>query len=131
MMRDGMRMPQGQRQPGLKDLLERLRQRRQQQLNRFDLGSSLDDIKRKLDQILQTERQGIDRRLNEAREGAQKGQVPDATLQKFEKLAERNRGELDKLPPDPAGASARCRSTTSSTPREEQFEICSPRCASR
>ena len=103
MMRDGMRMPQGQRQPGLKDLLERLRQRRQQQLNRFDLGSSLDDIKRKLDQILQTERQGIDRRLNETREGAQKGQVPDSTLQKFEKLAERNRGELDKLPPDPGG----------------------------
>jgi len=103
MMRDGMRMPQGQRQPGLKDLLERLRQRRQQQLDRYDLGSSLEDIKRKLDQILQTERQGIDRRLNEAREGAQKGQVPDSTLKKFEKLAERNKGELDKLPPDPGG----------------------------
>jgi uncharacterized protein with von Willebrand factor type A (vWA) domain len=103
MMRDGMRMPQGQRQPGLKDLLERLRQRRQQQLDRYDLGSSLEDIKRKLDQILQTERHGIERRLNEAREGAQKGQVPDATLKKFEKLAKRNTGELDQLPPDPAG----------------------------
>jgi uncharacterized protein with von Willebrand factor type A (vWA) domain len=103
MMRDGMRMPQGQRQPGLKDLLDRLRQRRQQQLDRYDLGSSLDDIRRKLDQILQTERQGIDRRLDEAREGAQKGQVPGETLKKFEQLAQRNKGELDKLPPDPAG----------------------------
>jgi uncharacterized protein with von Willebrand factor type A (vWA) domain len=103
MMRDGLRMPQGRRQPGLKDLLDRLRQRRQQQLERYDLGSSLDDIRRKLDQILQTERQGIDRRVNEAREGAQKGQVPPSTLQKFEQLARRNRGELDRLPPDPAG----------------------------
>jgi uncharacterized protein with von Willebrand factor type A (vWA) domain len=103
MMRDGLRMPQGQRQPGLKDLLERLRQRRQQQLQKYDLGSSLDDIKRKLDQILQTERQGIDKRLGEAREGAEKGQVPEATLKKFEKLAERNKAELDKLPPDPGG----------------------------
>jgi uncharacterized protein with von Willebrand factor type A (vWA) domain len=103
MMREGLRQPGGQRQPGLKDLLERLRQRRQQQLNRYDLGSSLEDIKRKLDQILQTERQGIDRRLDEARQGARRGQVPDDTLKKFEKLATRNRSELDRLPPDPAG----------------------------
>ena len=103
MMRDGLRMPQGRRQPGLKDLLDRLRQRRQQQLERYDLGSSLDDIRRKLEQIVQTERQGIDRRMTEAREGAQKGQVPPSTLQKFEQLAQRNRGELDRLPPDPAG----------------------------
>jgi uncharacterized protein with von Willebrand factor type A (vWA) domain len=103
MMRDGLRPPQGQRMPGLKDLLEKLRQRRQQQMNRYDLGSSLDDIKRKLEQILQTERQGMERRLGEAREGAKKGQVPDATLKKFEKLADRNTQALDRLPPDPAG----------------------------
>jgi uncharacterized protein with von Willebrand factor type A (vWA) domain len=103
MIRDGLRMPQGQRQPGLKDLLERLRQRRQQQLDRYDLGSSLDDIRKKLDEILKAERQGIDRRLDEARQGAQKGQVPKPTLDKFEKMAERNKGELDRMPPDPAG----------------------------
>src|SRR5207302_9805574 len=49
------------------------------------------------------ESEGIDRRLDEAREGAQEGRVPKPSLQKFEKLAERNKGALDRLPPDPAG----------------------------
>ena len=70
MMRQGFRPPQGQRMPGLKDLLERLRHRRQEQLDRYDPGSSLEDIAHKLDQIIQTEREGIERRLGEAREGA-------------------------------------------------------------
>jgi uncharacterized protein with von Willebrand factor type A (vWA) domain len=103
LMRDGLKPPQGQRIPGLKDLLERLRRQRQERLERYDLGSSLEDIKRKLDQILQTERAGIERRLGEAREGAERGQVPKETLKKFEKLADRNTKELDRLPPDPAG----------------------------
>jgi len=103
LMRDGLRPPQGQRIPGLKDLLERLRRQRQERLERYDLGSSLEDIKRKLDQILQTERSGIERRLGEAREGAERGQVPKETLNKFEKLADRNTKALDRLPPDPAG----------------------------
>ena len=103
MMREGLRPPQGSRVPGLKDLLEKLRRRRQQQLERYDLGSSLDDIKRKLDQILQTERSGIERRLGEAREGARQGKLPDDTLRKFEQLASRNTQSLDQLPPDPGG----------------------------
>ena len=103
LMREGLKPPQGQRIPGLKDLLERLRRQRQQRLERYDLGSSLEDIKRKLDQILQTERGGIERRLGEAREGTERGQVPKETLDKFEKVADRNTKALDRLPPDPAG----------------------------
>ena len=45
-------------------------QRRQEQLNRYDLGSILDDIKERLEQIVETERDGIDRRLDEARRAA-------------------------------------------------------------
>ena len=44
----GVRHPEGLRQPGLQDLLQRLRQRRQQELDRYDLGSALEDIKKKL-----------------------------------------------------------------------------------
>ncbi|HEY7649102.1 MAG TPA: VWA domain-containing protein [Methylomirabilota bacterium] len=91
------------RMPGLRDLLEKLRQQRQQRLNRYDLGSSLDDIKRKLEQVLNTERAGINRRLEETRAGAQRGDVPELLSQKFERLAERNRQQLDALPADPAG----------------------------
>src|SRR6266852_7734057 len=103
MFQRGVQNPQGPPVPGIQDMLDRLRKRRQQQLDRYDLGSSLEDIKKKLDEILKTERQGIDRRLDEAREGAEKGQVPKPTLDKFETMAARNKGELDRLPPDPAG----------------------------
>src|SRR5688572_22064173 len=103
LLQQGMQPPEGQRMPGLKDLMERLRQRRQQQLDRYDLGSSLEDVRRKLADVVKTEREGMDRRLDEARQGAQRGQVPEPTLRNFEKLAARNRQSLDQLPPDPAG----------------------------
>jgi uncharacterized protein with von Willebrand factor type A (vWA) domain len=98
----GMQTPQG-KLPGLQQLLEQLRQRRQQELNRYDLGSALDDIKKKLDAILKTEREGIERRLGETRERAERGEVPEAGRDAFEKLAEGRRQQLDQLPPDPAG----------------------------
>jgi uncharacterized protein with von Willebrand factor type A (vWA) domain len=104
LMQQGARTPQGEgRMPGLRDLMERLRQRRQQQLQRYDLGSSLDDIRQKLEEVVRTEREGIERRLGEAREGARRGVVPAPTAEKFEQLAARNRGQLDRLPDDPAG----------------------------
>ena len=98
----GMQTPQG-KLPGLQQLLEQLRQRRQQELNRYDLGSALDDITKKLDAILKTEREGIERRLGETRERAERGEVPEAGRDAFEKLAEGRRQQLDQLPPDPAG----------------------------
>ncbi|MGH7388698.1 MAG: VWA domain-containing protein [Candidatus Rokuibacteriota bacterium] len=103
LMQQGMRGPEGQRMPGLRDMLERLRQRRQQRLDRYDLGSSLDDIKRKLDDVLATERAGIERRRAETREGARRGDVPRELARKFERLAARNTQALDDLPPDPPG----------------------------
>jgi uncharacterized protein with von Willebrand factor type A (vWA) domain len=59
---------------GLQQLLERLRQQRQQQLNRFQLNDVMKEIQEKLDDVLRTEREGIDRRLTEARERTQPGQ---------------------------------------------------------
>jgi membrane associated rhomboid family serine protease len=46
-------------------VLKELRKRRQERLDRYDLGSSLDDIKKKLDEIVKMEREGIDRRVND------------------------------------------------------------------
>ncbi|MCL6648624.1 MAG: VWA domain-containing protein [Chloroflexi bacterium] len=51
---------------GLQDLMERLRQRRRQQLDRYDLGSVIDEIRERLEQIKQAERAGIQRKLEEA-----------------------------------------------------------------
>src|SRR5439155_543831 len=58
LFQQGLQHPEGQRTPGLQDLLKQLRQRRQQQLDRYDLGSALEDIKKKLADIIQKEREG-------------------------------------------------------------------------
>ncbi|PYM17711.1 MAG: VWA domain-containing protein [Candidatus Rokuibacteriota bacterium] len=99
----GMTDPQGQRMSGLQDLLQRLRQRRQQQLNRYDLGSMLDDIKKKLDEIVKTEREGIRRESAKTQEQAERGEVSKAAQRRFDQVAAQKHGQLDQLPPDPAG----------------------------
>ncbi len=66
LLQRGMRNPQGDRMQGLRDLLQQLRQQRRQQLDRFDLSSIFDDLKRQLDEIVQMENNTLDRRLDEA-----------------------------------------------------------------
>jgi uncharacterized protein with von Willebrand factor type A (vWA) domain len=53
--------------------------------------------------VIRTEREGIERRLGETRQGAQRGEVPARLAEQFERLAARNREALDGLPADPAG----------------------------
>jgi uncharacterized protein with von Willebrand factor type A (vWA) domain len=65
MMQRGIRTPDGDRTDGMRDLLQRLRQQRRQQLERFDLSSVFDDIQRQLDEILDLERDALDGRLDE------------------------------------------------------------------
>ena len=104
LFRWGRQGPQGQRTPGLQDLLDRLRERRQQELERYDLSSVMDDIKQRLQEIVKTERQGIQRRLDQADKPMADGQNPPPGLRKaLEKIANQKRELLDKLPPDPAG----------------------------
>jgi uncharacterized protein with von Willebrand factor type A (vWA) domain len=85
LMQQGARSPEGQRMPGLKDLLERLKRQRQQRMDRYDLGSSLEDITKKLEEVVATERQGIEDRTPEGPERRRREQA------------------LDAIPPDPAG----------------------------
>ncbi len=103
--------------PGLQELLEKLRQRRQQELQRHDLGSVLDDIRQRLEDVVQTERQGIEQRLERARqaEQAQQGGQPQeagaeqppesnpALRKLLERVAAQKQQFLDDLPPDTAG----------------------------
>ena len=105
----GMQDPSGQRMQGLRDMLQRLREQRQEQLGRYNLDSVLDDIKERLSNIEETERQGIDRRVEEARQ-QQSQSPPDEAAQReqlmrmLEERAARNRERLDNLPDSPAGA---------------------------
>jgi uncharacterized protein with von Willebrand factor type A (vWA) domain len=65
MMREGFNARGGTRQMGMQDLLERLRQRRQQAMERYNLSGVVDDIKERLEHIKNLEREGIQRRLAE------------------------------------------------------------------
>src|SRR5438445_3147 len=85
MFQRGLQNPQGPQVPGLQNLLDRLRKRRQEQLDRYDLGSALEDIKKKLDEVVRTERAGIEDQVKD----------PGDRAKKLE--------PLDQLPPDPAG----------------------------
>jgi uncharacterized protein with von Willebrand factor type A (vWA) domain len=68
MMRRGAENQQGDRMQGLRDLMEQLRNRRRENLDRYDMSSVLNDLKERLENILKTEREGIDRRVQEGRE---------------------------------------------------------------
>src|SRR2546426_3355446 len=84
LFQQGLQHPAGQRTPGLQDLLKQLRQQRQQRLDRYDLGGAVEDIKKKLAESIQTEREGIKDRLP----GTPAGQEP---------------AEPDQPPPGPGG----------------------------
>lgn len=100
---------QGRRMPNLDELLDKLRRMRQEQLNRYNLDSVMDEIKQKLDRIIETERQGIRKKLEEAAEQSEKTggelapEIREKLLKNIRERAEQNRAKLDKLPPEAAG----------------------------
>ena len=108
LFREGFDRPDGERAPGWWEMLKKLREQRQRQLQRYDLGSVIDDIKAQLDDVIETERQGIEQRLDEGRQKAasQEGdEAIDEGLQKMlEQIASKKQDQLDQLPGDPAGA---------------------------
>src|SRR6185437_8218913 len=66
MMREGFQGRNGERRMGLQELMDRLRNRRQQQMQRYNMSSVMDDIQKKLEEVKQMERAGIQRRLDDA-----------------------------------------------------------------
>ena len=69
-----------------------------QELESRDLGGVYDDIAEQLNEVVDMEREGIDRRVDEAtRSGDQRRQ------ELVEDVAEQRRRELEELPPDLAG----------------------------
>ena len=63
MMQHGVERPQGQRGMGMQDLLQRLRDAKERNLERYNLSSMFEDIEQRISDIIEKERQGIDERL--------------------------------------------------------------------
>ena len=90
----GMQGEGRQRSPGLQHLLQRVRAQRQQELERYDLDAMMQGIKEQVQNIVRTERDGIERRLQEAADGD--GQLREM----LESIARRKQSFLDELSPD-------------------------------
>jgi len=109
LQRGGISGSDGRRLSSLQELIDRLRQRKQRQLDKYKLSSVVDEIGHQLDDIIQTERDGIRRRLGEARQRAAGGAQdlsPDMVqnlLQVMQDNAAQNLSQLDNLPADIGG----------------------------
>ena len=77
MFRWGFEKPDGSHMPGLRDLMNRVRQQRQEQMQRYDLDSVIDQVRDRLQEVMATERNGIESRLEEGRRRLEQGQGED------------------------------------------------------
>jgi uncharacterized protein with von Willebrand factor type A (vWA) domain len=98
MLQDGMRGPDGERLQGLRDLMSRLREERQQRLDRHDLGGVYDEIARELDDIVDEERHAIENAVRDAHTSGDERRAQTAR----DSAADRNL-RLDLMPNDLAG----------------------------
>ena len=103
MMRQGPQNHDGQQMPGLRELMEQLKNQRRQQLQQHNMDSVVDDLKERLEEVVKTEREGIKRRLDEAQgqvdadDGEDKDQQQNL-LDLLKKRADNNQEKLNKLP---------------------------------
>ncbi len=77
LFRWGMDADDGRQMPGIRDLMERLKQMRQEQTQRYDLGSVMEDIKERLEEITRLEREGIQERVEQGRQRTGQQQAGD------------------------------------------------------
>jgi uncharacterized protein with von Willebrand factor type A (vWA) domain len=76
LMRRGMRGNMGSGFEGIRELIERLKQQSRERLERYNLASLVDELKKRLDDILQMERDALDpqRSAGESGSAGQEGQ---------------------------------------------------------
>lgn len=98
LMQRGFTDRNGDQVKGMREMLERLRQRRRELLERHDLGGAYEDIAERLRDVVNRERDGID-----ALEEAARASGDQRRQEVTEQMAAEKRMNLDLLPPDLAG----------------------------
>ncbi len=98
LLRSGMRTPDGEQIPGLRDLLEQLRRRRAEMLAEGDPDGRMAELTARLDEIESDERAAIDELVDEAKASGDERRS-DVT----DDVATERRMALDLQPDDPAG----------------------------
>jgi uncharacterized protein with von Willebrand factor type A (vWA) domain len=98
LMRAGMRTRNGERIMGMRELIERMRRRREELLKEGSPNAEMERIRRALDDVVAEERSGIDQLEQEARESGD-----ERREQVTSDVAAERRMSLDLLPEDLAG----------------------------
>ncbi len=98
MLNRGWETPDGEQVQGLRELLDRLRLEREDQLDRGDLGGAYSEIAEELQDVLDEESEGIDQLETDARNSGD-----ERRQQVTDEVATERRMQLDLLPSDLAG----------------------------
>jgi uncharacterized protein with von Willebrand factor type A (vWA) domain len=98
LMQSGFRDRSGEQVAGLRQLLEQLRRRRQEELERWDLGGVYEDIAEALREVMDTERGALEDLARRAQASGDRRRAEIA-----EEMAAERRLQLDLVPPDLAG----------------------------
>jgi uncharacterized protein with von Willebrand factor type A (vWA) domain len=98
LMRSGMRTRDGERIMGMREMIERMRRRREELLKQGSPNAEMDRISKALDEVVQQERAGIDQMEQEA-----KSSGDERRAQVTSDVATERRMSLDLLPEDLAG----------------------------
>ncbi|MFM7686444.1 MAG: hypothetical protein ACKPDI_11045 [Actinomycetota bacterium] len=98
LMQQGMTDRNGEQMMGLRDLMRKLREERQQRLDRHDLGGPYREIAEAIDDIIDEERHAIENATADAERSGDERRAQNAR----DAAAERN-FRLDMMPPDLAG----------------------------
>jgi len=78
--------------PGLEQLLKQIREQRERELSRYDLDSTVEQLREQLQEVVNTERKGIDRKLAE--------QKNESGRRVLERVAKQRKDQLDRVPDD-------------------------------
>src|SRR5262245_20317926 len=112
LMQRGMKDRHGRVMPGLQDMLKQLRAMKEQQLRQYNPNSALDDLRRRLDDIVARERHTLDAQLEATRqrldglpadpapETAQQRANEAHAVQEMEELVAERRAQPHALPRD-------------------------------
>lgn len=108
LLRNGVQDRDGKEMPGLKELMQRLKDQRREQLQKYNMDSVVDDLKDRLNEIVKAERDGIRDRLADARERSlaesmNQQLTAEELYTLLEQRSETALHKLDKLPPNVSG----------------------------
>ncbi|HZN15040.1 MAG TPA: hypothetical protein VFB78_12260 [Acidimicrobiales bacterium] len=98
LLQSGFRDRNQERIAGMRELLEKLRRKKRDELERYDLGGVYDDIAQELRDVVDMEREGIDELQREAQASGDKRRQEIT-----DEVANEKRMQLDLMPPDLAG----------------------------